>query len=527
VKRARGLPWPLLATALLCGWPSGVFARVERFAVIIGNDAGFAEDVPLRYAEAEAARMAEVLREIGGFDPLDVVLLRGERLDAIRSTLIAINERIRERVVEPDTQAMLFVYYSGHSDAERLHLGHSSLPLQELAGLVRGSAATFRLLVLDSCRSGALTRLKGGVVVPPFALPDETLPGSGMAFLTAATESEDAQESDELRGSFFTHALLSGLLGAADRDGDGEVVLNEVYRYAYEATLRATSRTVAGTQHPAFRFDLRGQGELVLTRPQAYSAERTNLDFPTGLHFLLLRGAAEGAVVAELSAEHRTRTLSVRPGRYFVRARGPNVMYEGTLDAVAGTSAEVELSKLQRSDYARLVRKGARASQLAHGPEAGLRVRSPLPNESDACIGGYIGYHVEFTDLGIGLRVSGCESGFERAPIAAITHGYDLQLWVSRAWDVSRVAFDLGLGAGVALFTQSFRTTGEAPARHTVAPFVALGAGVALDLSAGFYLRLDVAAETYFLRLQQTALDGASVGASFALRPSLGLSKHF
>ena len=61
--------------------------------------------------------------------------------------------------------------------------------------------------------------------------------------LAATAASEDAQESDELRGSFFTHYLVSGLLGAADEDGDGAVTLAEAYDHAYAATLRATSRT--------------------------------------------------------------------------------------------------------------------------------------------------------------------------------------------------------------------------------------------------------------------------------------------
>lgn len=231
-------------------------------------------------------------------------------------------------------------------------------------------------------------------------------------------------------------------------------------------------------------------------------------------------------MVAELPAEHRSRMLSVRPGRYFVRARGPDVMYEGTLEAVAGTSAEVELAQLQRTEYARLVRKGARASQLSHGPELGLRVRSPLPNTSDACIGGYVGYGLDFADLGVGVRLSGCESGFERATLEAETRAFDVELWLSRAWDVSIISFDLGLGGGVALFSQRFRTPGRAPARDTAAPFVALGGGVTLDLSAGYYVRLELAAETYFLRVQDTALDEASVRGSFALRPALGVSKR-
>ena len=63
---------------------------------------------------------------------------------------------------------MLFVYYSGHADKNALHLGETRLPLVELEQLVRGSAAHFRVLLLDACGSGALTRTKGGTAAPPF-----------------------------------------------------------------------------------------------------------------------------------------------------------------------------------------------------------------------------------------------------------------------------------------------------------------------------------------------------------------------
>jgi hypothetical protein len=219
-----------LALVLWC-CPASCFASVERFAIVVGNNSGVADDGPLQYATADATRVYDVLRDLGGFQPVNMVLLHEESAETLRRTLITVNDRIRAAVSVPGTQAMLVVYYSGHSDADDLHLGGSRFPIAELAQLARGSAASFRLVVLDACRSGSLTRFKGGRIRAPFALPDERQLGDGVAFLTASSASEDAQESDELRGSFFTHAFVSGLLGAADQDGDGSIALDEAYRY--------------------------------------------------------------------------------------------------------------------------------------------------------------------------------------------------------------------------------------------------------------------------------------------------------
>jgi len=63
--------------------------------------------------------------------------------------------------------------------------------------------------------------------------------GEGTIVLTAGTLTEDAQESDQLGGSFFTHYLLSGLRGAADDNGDHIITVAEAFDYTRVQTIRA------------------------------------------------------------------------------------------------------------------------------------------------------------------------------------------------------------------------------------------------------------------------------------------------
>lgn len=149
--------------------PSVAYAEVERYGVIIGNNAGAPEDVELRYAENDASKLHDTLRGVGGFTPTNLVLLKGENADTVRRAIIAVNERVRASTAS-NGQALLIVYYSGHADAAALHLGRTMLQIRELEQLVRGSAATLRLLVLDSCRSGSLTRVKGGTSAAPVSV---------------------------------------------------------------------------------------------------------------------------------------------------------------------------------------------------------------------------------------------------------------------------------------------------------------------------------------------------------------------
>ena len=199
-----------LIAAAIAVLPAAAAAQAERFALVVGNDLGQPPEAGLLYAESDASRVAAMLQEVGGVRPENLVLLRGQDATVVRRTLIAVNDRVRAA----GGQTMLIVYYSGHADSGALHLGATSLDLSELEQLVRGSAATFRLLILDACRSGALTRVKGGEPIPPFDLRmGERVAGEGAVFLTSSSAAEDSQESDEIKGSFFTHALVSGLLG--------------------------------------------------------------------------------------------------------------------------------------------------------------------------------------------------------------------------------------------------------------------------------------------------------------------------
>src|SRR5690606_19692291 len=120
-------------------------------------------------------------------------------------------------------------YYSGHADAGELRLGASRYPMARLRERLAASPAAVRIALLDACRSGAITRTKGARRVPAFAVDTGPRAARGLVILTSSAKDEDSQESDRIGGSFFTHALVSGMLGEADASGDGRVTLAEAY----------------------------------------------------------------------------------------------------------------------------------------------------------------------------------------------------------------------------------------------------------------------------------------------------------
>jgi hypothetical protein len=510
--------WQLLLVFALLALPSSAFARIQRFALIVGNNQGHAPDLELRYAESDASKVAQVLRDLGGFAPADTTILLGEDAQTVRSTLINLNDRIRAAEAIPGQQALLFVYYSGHADAQALRLGPSRLEFRELAQLVRGSSANFRLLVVDACRSGTLTRLKGGHLVAPFDIATSaTLPGEGMAFLSASADNEDAQESDQIRGSFFTNAFVSGLLGAADRDGDGAVALDEAYSHARQSTIRATSRTFAGPQHPSFQFELRGQGSLILTQPGLASAQRGLLSFDRGMQFLVMARDADGVVVGEIEATAASPRLSLRPGRYFVRGRAADSLLEGEVEVVAGAIKAVKPGELTRVAYARLVRKGASVRAASHALEAGATFRARLKNADTPCWGGAVGYRLELPTFSVGLRLGACHSSFENRILQAATNEFSTIAELRHAWDFSKLTAFAALALGATFTRQSFDPSGV-PARLSTSPLAAAGAGLVVPLGSRYFVGLEALAELQLVRLQDSGFDEPSLRWALAPR---------
>jgi hypothetical protein len=506
LARVASLVMALLVPCAVLLAPAPAHAQVERFALVIGNDLGGSDDVPLRYAEDDAGKIYAVLENLGGFRPENMLLLRGRSADEVRDALITMNERIRRQAGAGRPDTMLFVYYSGHADAQALHLGASELPLRQVEQLVTGSAAEFRVLVLDACRSGALTRVKGGRRAPPVSISlEDQLAGEGTVFLTASSATEDAQESDQIKGSFFTHYLVSGLIGAADHNQDGRVVLEEAYRYAYEHTLRASSRTLAGTQHPTFKYDMRGQGQVVLTQvlPRQH---RALVHLPAGRSYLLLRDGPEGPVVAEVGARDQVRRISVAAGRYFVRGRAPSYLLEGTVQLSGGDERTIADAELDRIEYARFVRKGATDLRAVHGPQAGLRSRSAV-FAGASCMGPYLGYAWETRHFDLIPRVGLCRALDETAredaggaPRPVRASEIDLGVRLARTWDVWRMAVSVGVTPGLAMISDAAAVEGGVSQRYRTVGVLGSTVGAAMDLSGPLYAGVEIGAQTYVQR---------------------------
>lgn len=317
--------WIALVAALVAAAPPArAAAPPDRtaHALVVGSNAGGRGQAELRFAERDARRMAELLRELGGFPAEQVDLVLAPSRSQLDHALDRLARRVAEDVAAGRTPRVLF-YYSGHARASALELGPEEMPLLDLRARLVAMTGGLTVVVLDACQSGAFTRVKGAAPAADFSYNSLAhLSATGIAVLASSTGNELSQESDRLGSSYFTHHLMVGLRGAGDTSRDGRVSLDEAYRYAYHQTLIATAATAVGTQHVSLEVDLEGQGEVAITEPVAASA---HLELPAALAGeVLVERRRAGAVVAELhKARGQIVRLALAPGDYRVLVRAP------------------------------------------------------------------------------------------------------------------------------------------------------------------------------------------------------------
>lgn len=510
---------PLLA-ALTVLVPSFSHAETRRLAVVVGSNAGNPGRRPLRFADNDARKVARVLLDLGGVEPDDLLLLEGATTTEVERAFALLTARITALHRAAGTHVVLFFYFSGHSDGVALELGADRLGYGALRRLLAGSGAEVKVAIVDACQSGALLSTKGGAAGPGFhvALADDAF-AQGSVFLTSSAGSEYALESAEVQGSYFTHHLVSGLRGAADRSGDGRVTLAEAYQYAFDRTVAATSATAVGPQHPAYDYALSGQGELVLTdlrdRPTAA------IVLPEGLERALVVDLARDQVVAEVGPAAPPR-VTVAPGRYGLRLWRGRASLGEELELRLGEERRVRWSELHPQVFTVVASKGeplpGEVSQAPLEPppreDAGtvaLLVAAGVSRGLESALGGNLGFRAGLENAhpsGLGLAFTG---GVGRAP-----HGRELdlalhlQLRVGAELQRARLFLALEAGPG---YVEG--------ARQDVAfsgPLVQLGprAGLRLALTPRVRLTVEVdgfASASYYLgHVQGAFIPSATAG---------------
>jgi hypothetical protein len=352
----RGIARLLLLLALVVVTRS---ARAEdpaqptrRIAVLVGANGAPPGGSSLRFAHTDAQQLADALVRVGHFAAADVHVL----FDPEPAELTAALEASAQDVQAASGDALFLFYYSGHSDGQSLYPRGEAIPLGALRDRIEHIGARIRVGILDTCRGGSWTQAKGLTVGPALDPADLiNVSTEGTALVSSSSGLENAHEADAVSGSFFTHHFTAGLLGAADRAGDGNITLEEAFDYAKERTVRDSARFASVPQHPSFDLQLRGRQDIVLTSvatsPSALEVTRTS----ASLEIIHL---PSGVTIAEVPPSVRALRIAVPPGHYLVRSIVDDRVLSHELEIRPGETVSISSGQLEATGDARLAVKG-------------------------------------------------------------------------------------------------------------------------------------------------------------------------
>jgi hypothetical protein len=237
----------LLVVAMLAApvaWAAPAEHETTTLVLVVASNRGATLDrPPLQYADDDGAKYREVFATLAGDD--DTILLSELDRDSVRlfprlanTTLSPTREhvaaatlRLAQRAREArqaGRRVSFYFVFAGHGDVDGgrgfLELADGIFAADDLDHLLRTVGADEAHVILDSCNSFFVInpRKPGG---RRFATPRDAaeslakrLPNVGV-FLSTSAESE-VFEWSELQSGVFSHAVRSGLLGAADADRD-------------------------------------------------------------------------------------------------------------------------------------------------------------------------------------------------------------------------------------------------------------------------------------------------------------------
>ncbi|MBD2175755.1 SUMF1/EgtB/PvdO family nonheme iron enzyme [Pseudanabaena sp. FACHB-1998] len=210
-----------------------------RYALLVGVSNYITDLNPLPSAVKDVAALKEILIDptIGGFAASDVEVLTDVDETAIR-------RGISRLFANRKNDDLVLLYFSGHGVTDSrndFYLSGISTDKNDLLSTAvssdfvqkamnqRGSKR--QVLILDCCHSGAFPKGMTAKDIGKVNLSPK-LGGEGRAILTASDSTQYAFEQEGFELSLYTHFLVEGLrTGAADRDDDGDVTVDELYEY--------------------------------------------------------------------------------------------------------------------------------------------------------------------------------------------------------------------------------------------------------------------------------------------------------
>lgn len=490
-------------------------AETVRLLVAFGTNDGLPAEQRLRYAEADALRFADTLYRLGDLSAENRMVVTADTAEALANALEAAAERARHL----EGEVTFFFYFSGHGDDKNLHIAGKRFPLSRLRTLLAAVPAKLKVSVIDACRSESDTDPKGFSRAPGFAVQlGSTVGLEGAVTLRSSSPGEASQESKQLRGAVFTHYLTTALRGAADRDRDNRVTLEEAYAYAYRQTVRRSARGPGDIMHPSVDLDIEGAGQLVLTRPAPADAVIV-LPRTRDAQFLIFDRDSQGVEAEVWGTQSRSIPLRVPAGQYLVHRRGGQQSGAMIVSVGSGQSRILASEEFQPIPEALLASKGGQLELAYQSLAAGYSGQLSHSGAFGQSVNLRYGVGGVYYTGSVGINLGKVEHAYRSDRREERWLGGDVRLARHRVLG----PFDAFAGIAWRLIDQEVHRQTDARLTGTAAETLKRAAGVSggATLGVGWSQRLNSSLELN-IEAGGTFL-GVKEGTELAFRPEGGL----
>jgi tetratricopeptide (TPR) repeat protein len=247
---------------------------LRRFAVVIGiGDYKDRKIPPLHYTVADARGVYDVLTDpkYGFFLKENVKVLMNTEAST-QNIKKAFGSWLKKHVREND---FVMIYFAGHGaseagstywvtyDTDIEDLYGTAISNDSISQMLNRVASKTLIVFLDSCYSAATVnrgwQTRSLVESDPF----KEFKGEGRVVITSSNGKQPSLEVQEFGHGVFTYFLIRGLIGKADQNTDGYIILDEIWDYLNN-NVKHTARQYGIHQTPV--IDGRHSSGILLSR---------------------------------------------------------------------------------------------------------------------------------------------------------------------------------------------------------------------------------------------------------------------
>jgi hypothetical protein len=324
-------------------------AETRTYALIVANNGSVDENVePLRYADDDGARFFEIFSDYADEAHLLTTLdAESQRtfpkvvahttpptLKNVKAQVKSLAEKIAADK-EAGIRSEVYLVFTGHGNVDSngegyLSMADGKLERSELMrDVIRPLDASFTHVIIDACHAYFMVKSRGGweddrsgrtldAELQAFLRDGKAtsnMPTVGLILSTAGAQ--EVHEWSEFGAGVFSHQLRSGLLGAADADGDSRVTYQELEAYLVAANAAVTNPKA---KIKVFVEAPKQDRNTALANLDKFSGGRLALDAPgERLWIEDSRGVRYADVNPGPGLAGELRLLS--PGTYYARTR--------------------------------------------------------------------------------------------------------------------------------------------------------------------------------------------------------------